>query len=307
MFYQITEGQMRPVKALTKEGIRIGVVDEKQLSALAQQCDISAHLLAQCRLTQQSFHPGAQVYDRCTLCLTQVISPDAPARTPAHMALLVMPQLLLIVCSQPEVFAPQVEALLARFTQHPTLEKTVFGVLDALLEQNAPILEKTEQVILNLEQKITDGPVSDALNGMIYTLRRRLAVASRLCAQTADLSETLAANENELFESGSMRYFRVLTGKAQRMGASADAQRDNLAYLRESLDASLNYSINRTMKFFTMVTTLFAPLTLIVGWYGMNFEHMPELGWRFGYPAAALVCVGVGVGCLILFKKKKLF
>ena len=62
---------------------------------------------------------------------------------------------------------------------------------------------------------------------------------------------------------------------------------------------------NRTMTLLTVITTIFMPLTLIAGWYGMNFRYMPELEWRYGYLAVAVLSVAVIVCCLILFKKKK--
>jgi magnesium transporter len=59
------------------------------------------------------------------------------------------------------------------------------------------------------------------------------------------------------------------------------------------------------MKVLTIITTIFMPLTFIVGVYGMNFEHMPELRWKWGYPAVWALMVLVGVGMLLLFRKKR--
>ena len=70
--------------------------------------------------------------------------------------------------------------------------------------------------------------------------------------------------------------------------------------------AALDYNANRIMKVFTVVTTVFLPLTLIVGWYGMNFQHMPELSSRFGYPAVIVLSILVVVLSLLFFKKKRL-
>ena len=59
------------------------------------------------------------------------------------------------------------------------------------------------------------------------------------------------------------------------------------------------------MTVLTVVTAVFAPLTLITGWYGMNFRHMPELEWSWGYPAVFVLCAVIAVGCLVWFRKKK--
>ena len=76
--------------------------------------------------------------------------------------------------------------------------------------------------------------------------------------------------------------------------------------LRETHDAMLDYNLNNIMKLFTVITTIFLPLSLIVGWYGMNFENMPELGWRYGYLGVIVFSVIVVVCCFIIFKKYKL-
>ena len=62
---------------------------------------------------------------------------------------------------------------------------------------------------------------------------------------------------------------------------------------------------NRIMTLLTVVTTIFMPLTLIAGWYGMNFRYMPELEWRLGYPAVIVLSAAIVAYCLILFKRKK--
>ena len=81
--------------------------------------------------------------------------------------------------------------------------------------------------------------------------------------------------------------------------------RDYTMQVRDLHDAQLEVSQNRIMTLLTVVTTIFMPLTLIAGWYGMNFRYMPELEWRMGYPLVILVSAAVAVFCLILFKKKK--
>ena len=62
---------------------------------------------------------------------------------------------------------------------------------------------------------------------------------------------------------------------------------------------------NRIMTLLTVITSIFLPLTLIAGWYGMNFKYMPELNWKLGYPAVILVSIAIVVGCVRWFKKKK--
>ncbi|MDD4312237.1 MAG: CorA family divalent cation transporter [Eubacteriales bacterium] len=100
--------------------------------------------------------------------------------------------------------------------------------------------------------------------------------------------------------------FRTARDKIARLSANAQLLRDRLVQVREAYMAALDDSANRIMKVFTVVTTVFLPLTLIVGWYGMNFKYMPELSSRYGYPVVILRSILVVVISLLFFKKKRL-
>jgi magnesium transporter len=82
--------------------------------------------------------------------------------------------------------------------------------------------------------------------------------------------------------------------------------RDYTSQVREAYQAKLDYDLNSIIKVFTVVTTIFLPLTLIVGWYGMNFTTMPELTWKYGYVYTIILSIVVVIICIIYFKKKKL-
>ena len=121
-----------------------------------------------------------------------------------------------------------------------------------------------------------------------------------------DISSALEENENGIYTEGQLSFFHVLTVRAERLISGVRALNESLTQLREMLDAQLNYALNNIMKVFTVITTVFLPLTLIVGWYGMNFRHMPELEWEYAYPLLAGFCVVLVAGVLYYFKKKKL-
>ena len=78
-----------------------------------------------------------------------------------------------------------------------------------------------------------------------------------------------------------------------------------MTQLRDLIQSHLDERQNRIMTVLTVITSIFLPLTLIAGWYGMNFRYMPELDWRWSYPAVLTVSILIVVFCLILFKKKK--
>ena len=82
-------------------------------------------------------------------------------------------------------------------------------------------------------------------------------------------------------------------------------QREYVMQLRDLIQSQLDVRQNRIMTVLTVVTSIFLPLTLIAGWYGMNFRYMPELEWRYSYPLVILISIVIVIVCLLWFKRKK--
>ena len=104
---------------------------------------------------------------------------------------------------------------------------------------------------------------------------------------------------------GELARLEVLGRRTGRYLQKVCALQELVAQLREAYQSQLAIQQNDLMKIFTVVTAVFLPLTLLVGWYGMNFVGMPELHWKYGYPAVILVSVGIVAALVIYFKKKK--
>ena len=123
--------------------------------------------------------------------------------------------------------------------------------------------------------------------------------------QLIDLAQELQENENGFFREENLRYFNMFTERVIRLQATVTGQREYVTQLRDLIQSQLDERQNRIMTVLTVITSIFLPLTLIAGWYGMNFRYMPELDWRWSYPAVLVVSVLIVVFCLVLFKKKK--
>ena len=103
-----------------------------------------------------------------------------------------------------------------------------------------------------------------------------------------------------------LRYIAMFVGRVTRLSASVQLLRDSLTQLREAYQAALDYSLNRVIRTLTVLATIYMPPTLIAGWYGMNFRHMPELDWRFGYPLVIGLSVVFVLASFWYFKRKKM-
>ncbi|HEX3078272.1 MAG TPA: CorA family divalent cation transporter, partial [Lachnospiraceae bacterium] len=166
-------------------------------------------------------------------------------------------------------------------------------------------LEITERKIMDMEKNLVIGKLGKDLNRDIFRLRKELSITKNYYEHLCNIGEELQENENELFSEQYLRYFKIFADKALRLSNNTQTLSESLIHLREALDATLNYSLNRIMKVFTVVTTVFLPLTLIVGWYGMNFKYMPELTWKYGYLFVIVLSILVASICIYFFKKKK--
>jgi magnesium transporter len=123
--------------------------------------------------------------------------------------------------------------------------------------------------------------------------------------QLLDFGQELEENENGFFTEENLRYFRLFTERVMRLMDQVKSLRDYTVQLRELFSTQLDIRMNRIMTLLTIVTVIFMPLTLIVGWYGMNFVNMPELHWKYGYPVVILVSLIILIGSIAWFKKKK--
>ena len=109
-----------------------------------------------------------------------------------------------------------------------------------------------------------------------------------------------------VFADPDCTFYTIFSNRAGRLHHHVEMLREYVLQIREMYQSQLNIIQNRTMNLLTVVTTIFLPLTLLVGWYGMNFTHMPELTWKFGYAGVgilSLVILGVEI---YIFKKKRI-
>jgi magnesium transporter len=139
----------------------------------------------------------------------------------------------------------------------------------------------------------------------IIDLRKHLLFLKRYYEPLLDIAEGLEENENRLIEEGALKYFSILKNRIERLNNNVFHLRDYVTQVREAYQAQVDISLNHIMKAFTVITAIFLPLSLIAGWYGMNFKYMPELSWIHGYPFVFGLSIAVVVISLILFKKYK--
>ncbi|MBR3415333.1 MAG: magnesium transporter CorA [Clostridia bacterium] len=186
----------------------------------------------------------------------------------------------------------------------PSLERFLYDFLEQIVDRDLAIMERYEDELNRIEDTILSSQmktVPSRVNEIRSDIRKLLVHYEQIIDMTQELEE----NENGFFSEENLRYIHLFMNLMSRRHDMAVSIRDYTMQMRDLYNAQLEVSQNKIMTLLTVITTIFMPLTLLTGWYGMNFKYMPELGWRIGYPLVTLAAVGIIAFCLLLFKKKK--
>lgn len=186
----------------------------------------------------------------------------------------------------------------------PSTGHFFFAFLEAMIEEDWGCLQAFEEQLTEIEEEIMENPLP-GINKKILNMRKGFMRLTAYYDQLEDMGELLQENESGLFATEELRRFKLFTNRVSHLASSTEMLREYSMQVREMYQSQIDIRQNVIMKVLTVVTTIFMPLTLIAGWYGMNFINMPELHWRYGYA----VIIGVSALVILLeiwiFKRKK--
>ena len=166
-------------------------------------------------------------------------------------------------------------------------------------------LEKLEGRINEGENLILEGRSNSDAPRRIAAWRRELLRLKRYYEQLDAIFDEMCDNDNRLLSPETLARLEVLGRRTDRYLQKVCALQELVAQLREAYQSQLAIQQNDLMRVFTIVTVLFLPLTLITGWFGMNFVNMPELQSEWGYPVIIAASILLVAGLLWFFKHKK--
>jgi magnesium transporter len=181
-----------------------------------------------------------------------------------------------------------------------------YALVDTIVDNYFAVLEGVGDRIEALEDVVVAAPDREAL-AAIYDVKRTLADLRRAIWPLRDALGTLARGDSPRVTAATLPYLRDVADHAIRTLDTIETYRDTAATLIDMYMSSVSNRMNEVMRVLTVIATVFIPLTFIVGIYGMNFTHMPELAWRWGYVAVWVVMVGTVLGLLVFFRRKGWF
>lgn len=186
----------------------------------------------------------------------------------------------------------------------PGLERFIYDFLEQIVIKDQQLLEDFDKQLDTIESDILEGSEESPYK-QLSAIRSDLRDMRVHYEQLLDLGQEFEENENNFFRKENLRYFHLFTQRIERLHDITNSLRDYTMQVREMFQSQLAEKQNRIMTLLTVITSIFMPLSLIAGWYGMNFRYMPELESRIGYPAVWGVSIIIVIVSLIFFKKKK--
>ena len=179
-----------------------------------------------------------------------------------------------------------------------------YTLMDAVVDNYFAIFEKLGERIEILQETIISRPIPASLQ-TLHALKRELLFLRKSVWPLREVVSGLQRGDSTLIHKDTWFYLRDVYDHTIHVIDTIETYRDMLASMMDIYLSSLSIRLNEVMKVLTIIATIFMPLTFIVGLYGMNFQHMPELSWRWGYPLVLLVMAGVTAGMLVFFRRKK--
>ena len=179
-----------------------------------------------------------------------------------------------------------------------------YALIDTLVDNYFVVLEQVGERVEFLEEELVTNPTPETLQ-TIHNLKRDMIFLRKSVWPLREVIGTLERGEPSLIGESIVVYLRDVYDHTIQVIDAIETFRDMISGMLDIYLSSVSNRMNEVMKVLTIIATIFIPLTLIVGIYGMNFQYMPELGWRWGYPLVWLVMLAIGASMLAYFRRKK--
>ena len=193
------------------------------------------------------------------------------------------------------------------FQEVDTPKQLLLRIMEHMIEEDTLYFSHMEAELDKLEEEISGKAGS---NHNFFTSmtkhRQKLSEFHIYYEQLTDIAELFSTCDFYQSEQDTQGWDRFMH-RVERLQNHVHLLRENVLQIRELYQSMQDARQNKIMGIITIVTSFFLPLTLITGWYGMNFFYMPELQWRYGYLAVIIISLVIVIAEIIYFKKKKFF
>jgi len=204
-----------------------------------------------------------------------------------------------------DVFDPvrrRLESKTGRFRVYRS-DYLFYALLDSIVDHLFPLLEGYGAALEDLEFEILQDP-NPEVQQRLFALKRDLSLLRRAFWPLREVVDQLYRDESDIIHEDLRTFYRDVQDHAMQVIDLLETYRDTASGLSDLYQSSVGNKMNETMKVLTIMASFFIPITFVAGVYGMNFEHIPELSWKYSYAAFWVVCLSIS-GCLAIYFWRK--
>jgi magnesium transporter len=285
-----------------------GINNTEVISALGQAFNLHPLLLEDVLNTEQK--PKIESYDQTLFVVMKMLdfNPRTLEIETEHISLILGPDFVISFQEEQDrdVFDPiklRLTKSVGRVRRNGT-DYLLYALIDTIVDNYFVVLENLGEKVEALEEEIINKPSSRSLK-KLYAQKRSLIFLRKAIWPVREIISNLLRGESELIRKGIHVYLRDVYDHTIQVIDTVESYRDLMASLLDIYLSSLSNRMNSVMKVLTIFSTIFMPLSFIVGVYGMNFDHMPELHWKYGYVGVWGIIVAVSVSMLAYFRWKR--
>lgn len=186
------------------------------------------------------------------------------------------------------------------------LGKFFYEVLSEVIFKDLIFLDSFDEKLYKIENEIINNNF-EKFNSKLSETKRHLMVYYRHYSQLLSICDNINEMEDVFFDDETLRLLDLFSQRVERLKDETSLLRDYTLQIQDMYQSQIGVRQNDIMKTLTIVTTIVLPLSLLAGWYGMNFKYMPELNMEYSYYVIIVLSVLIVIASLLLFKKKKYF
>ncbi len=184
------------------------------------------------------------------------------------------------------------------------IDYLLYALCDIIIDNYFLAIQEIGETIEKTEETVLDNPTPKCLHD-IHSLKQELLRMRKVLWPTREIMHTIGSVRYRLINKRTEAYFRDIYDHLVQMIDTIETNRDLISGLTDVYLSTVSNRMNEVMKTLTIFASIFIPLTFVAGVYGMNFTHMPELDWRYGYYIVLGVMITIGLFMLRYFKKKR--
>ena len=181
----------------------------------------------------------------------------------------------------------------------------LYALIDAVTDHYYAIIETMGDKIEDLEDNLFNGQTKNEISQQIQDLKREVLKVRRAIFPLREIINRIEKTDNKLILDKTLHYFRDIYDHIIQISENIDIYREMIWGLMDMYMTSISNKMNEVMKVLTIIATIFIPLTFIAGIYGMNFDNIPELHYKYSYFILWFVMIIIFIGMLYYFKRKK--